>query len=253
MVKFRGFRILTCCLAAQLSAALWATSSGVQITEDSKGARVARHEGRAFALAYEADMERFAREDAADRRTGGVVFTGSSSIVGWKTLLRDMAPLPVVNRGFGGATSPQLWWYADRAVLARKPRVVVVYVGDNDLCQASVTVGNYMKYIRLFRDCVWQADARTRLVFLSNKPSPSRWEWWPKYQEANRRLERMCSRDPRLSFVDLSATLLDASGQPRPELFLEDMLHLRPETYARWVQVVRPVVERAWREALAAE
>lgn len=253
MVTSRGYGAWLCVLAAMTSVTLRSAPSGVEITEKAQGARVARHEGRVFALAYEAEMERFAREDAGDRRKGGIVFTGSSSIVGWKTLDRDMAPLPVVNRGFGGSTSPQLWWYADRAVLSRRPRVVVVYVGDNDLCQASVTVGNYMKYIRLFRDRLWEADARIRLVFLSNKPSPSRWAWWPKFQEANRRLERMCSRDPRLSFVDVSSPLLDARGQVRPELFLDDRLHLRPETYASWARVVRPVLERVWREALAAE
>ncbi len=231
-----------------LAAAAGAAPSGVELTPRPEGATVARHEGRVFSLAYEANMERFAGEDAADPRTGGIVFTGSSSIVGWRTVARDMAPLPVVNRGFGGSTSIQLWWYADRAVLARKPRVVVVYEGDNDLCQARVSVGNYMKYMRLFRDEVWAAAPETRLIFLSSKPSPSRWQWWPKFQEGNRRLERMCSRDPRLTYVDLSATLLDAEGQPRRELFLDDMLHIKPETYASWTQVVRPVVERVWRE-----
>src|SRR5437868_13542962 len=32
-----------------------------------------------------------------------IVFVGSSSIRFWDTLQKDMAPLPVLNRGFGGA------------------------------------------------------------------------------------------------------------------------------------------------------
>jgi hypothetical protein len=228
-----------------------AAPTGVQLREGPEEVTMARHEGRTFALAHEADMERFAKEDAADPRTGGIVFTGSSSIVGWTSLALDMAPLPVANRGFGGSTSLQLWWYADRAVLARRPRVVVVYVGDNDLFQANVTVGNYLKYIRLLRDETWQVLPRTRLVFVSIKPSPLCWQWWPKFQEANRRLESMCSRDPRLSYVDIASTLLNEQGQVRPECFVEDMVHIRPEVYAEWTKVVRPTVEAAWREALA--
>jgi hypothetical protein len=36
---------------------------------------------------------------------GSILFTGSSSIRYWKTLVEDMAPLQVLNRGFGGYTN----------------------------------------------------------------------------------------------------------------------------------------------------
>lgn len=234
-----------------LTAAFAVPKADVQITDSGKGYQVVTHEGRAFGLNYEKEMERFAAADKADRRTGGIVFTGSSSMVLWKTVAQDMAPLPVVNRGFGGSTSPQLWWYADRAVLARKPRLVVVYIGDNDLVQPNVTAGNYMKYVRLFRDEVWEQNPKTRIIFLSTKPSPSRWSCWPKVQEANRLLARMCSRDPRLSCVDITQTLLGPDGKPQEDLYLPDKLHMKPETYARWTAVVRPVVERVWAEIQA--
>jgi lysophospholipase L1-like esterase len=234
--------LVSCCQAA----------GEAKVTEGADGVRLATHERRTFALAYEADMAHFAAEDQADPRQGGIVFTGSSSIVGWTTLTRDLAPLPVVNRGFGGSTSPQLWWYAERAVLARQPRVVVVYVGDNDLAQTEVTVGNYLKYVRLLCDKVWAPSPQTRLIFLSNKPSPSRWSAWGKFQEANRRLARMCSRDPRLTYVDLTPTLLDAKGQVRPECFLPDQLHMKPGMYAEWAKVVRPVLQRVWEETVQA-
>lgn len=241
--------IIAVCLT--LTAAFAVPKADVQITDSGKGYQVVTHEGRAFGLNYEKDMERFAAADKADPRTGGIVFTGSSSMVLWKTVASDMAPMPAVNRGFGGSTSPQLWWYADRAVLARKPRLVVVYIGDNDLVQASVSPNNYMKYVRLFRDEVWAQNSRTRIIFLSTKPSPSRWSCWPKVQEANRLLARMCSRDPRLSYVDITPTLLDVTGVVKPECFLPDKLHMKPEMYAQWTKVVRPVVERVWAEIQA--
>ena len=236
-----------------LTAAFAAPNAEVKITDSGKGYQVVTHQRRAFGLNYEKEMENFAKADKADPRTGGIVFTGSSSMVLWRSVVADMAPLPVVNRGFGGSNSPQLWWYADRAVLPRKPRLVVVYIGDNDTVSPSVGVGNYMKYVRLFRDEVWAQSPRTRLIFLSIKPSRSRWSVWPKSQEANRRLARMCSRDPRLTYVDVSQTLLDAKGEPRAELYLSDELHMKPESYKAWTAVVRPVVERVWAEIQAEE
>ena len=38
--------------------------------------------------------------------------------------------------------------------------------------------------------------------------------------------------------------MLDATGKPRPELFREDMLHMKPEGYALWRKAVAPVLER---------
>jgi len=231
-----------------LGVAQAAPTAEVKLTENAKGVKLVTHERRTFSLSYEAAMERFEAEQHARPRRGGIVFTGSSSMGGWRSLAQDMAPLPVVNHGFGGSTSPQLWWYADRAILPLRPRLVVIYIGDNDLAQLSVTVGNYMKYVRLFRDEVWAHDRHVRLVFISSKPSPSRWQLWSKFQDANHRLQRMCSRDPRLAYVDISPTLLDAQGQVRPECFLPDRLHMKPALYGEWTKVVRPVVEQMWRQ-----
>ena len=44
-----------------------------------------------------------------------------------------MAPLPVLNRGFGGAQLDQVLYYAPRLISPHDPRAVVLYAGDNDL------------------------------------------------------------------------------------------------------------------------
>src|SRR5687768_12154853 len=45
-----------------------------------------------------------------------VLFVGSSSIRLWSALKEDMAPLPVLNRGFGGSTIAQSAMYFHRIV-----------------------------------------------------------------------------------------------------------------------------------------
>ena len=44
-----------------------------------------------------------ARDRRRARDQGSIVFVGSSSVTLWSSLEEDLAPLPVVNRGFGGA------------------------------------------------------------------------------------------------------------------------------------------------------
>jgi hypothetical protein len=60
---------------------------------------------------------------AADR---AIVFTGSSSIRFWETLAHDMAPLNVVNRGFGGSQMAHVTCYATKIVLPFSPSAVMV-------------------------------------------------------------------------------------------------------------------------------
>lgn len=204
------------------------------------------HEGRAIPLDYEADMARFAAEQAARPVSGEIVFTGSSTIVCWTTLVQDMAPLPVRNRAFGGSDTAQVWWYANRAVLPSRPRLVVVYSGDNDMPQVDVTVDNYLKYMRLFVGRVHEVLPRTHLVLVSNKPSISRWALWPKYQEANQALQEYCAADSLLTYADLTGTLLDDAGQVRPDCYGEDGLHFLPFVYQSWTAALKPLVSELW-------
>jgi|LSQX01.1.fsa_nt_gb lysophospholipase L1-like esterase len=249
----RHWRLLRAlwCGAALLAAACGgpaALAAPVSLIGLRNGVPLALHEGREFPLTYSAEMARFAAEDARSPGVGEVLFTGSSSIVGWRTLKQDMAPLPVVNRAFGGSTSVQLWYYAERAVIARRPEIVVVYVGDNDLVQPTVSVENYLKYVRLFNREVSAALPHVRFVYLSNKPSPARWRFWPKFQQANQALRALCAADRRLTYVDITRTLLGPDGQVRPELFEEDQLHFRPVVYREWTRILKPVLERMWAE-----
>ncbi len=83
---------------------------------------------------WERAIRRFEKND---RRCfppeGVIVFTGSSSIRFWKSLQTDMAPLPVVHRGFGGAQIHDVTHYVQRIVTPYKPKAVVFYAGNLDL------------------------------------------------------------------------------------------------------------------------
>src|SRR6476660_1019956 len=74
----------------------------------------------------------------ADQRQGlqpgGVLFLGSSSIRLWDDLETQFSALPVViKRGFGGAKLSDCVHYLDRLVIPHRPRLVLLYAGENDL------------------------------------------------------------------------------------------------------------------------
>jgi hypothetical protein len=87
---------------------------------------------------WESSIRKFEDDDRVNSpKPGGIVFAGASSIRLWGTLLEEMKPLDVTNRGFGGSQYSDLNHHAQRIVMAYHPRAVVVYEGDNDLAAGS--------------------------------------------------------------------------------------------------------------------
>ena len=190
----------------------------------------------------EAEIRAF---EAADRASptppGGIVFFGSSSIRLWKSLESDFPGLPVLNRGFGGSTLPEAIHYFSRAVLPHRPRTIVLYEGDNDLTfdwGPTQVADDYRTFVRMVRDSL----PSTRIVFISLKPSPSRWRMVDQQREANRLVREIVARDTLQTFVDVFTPMLGANGRPRPELFVSDSLHMTPAGYAIWRAQVAPVL-----------
>jgi lysophospholipase L1-like esterase len=167
-----------------------------------------------------------------------VVFVGSSSIRLWDDLASQFPDQPVlVRRGFGGSRLLDCVAYLDRLVLAYRPRRVVVYAGDNDLASGRTPRQVLDSYVD-FVEGVHRALPETRIAFLAIKPSPARAALLPQMQEANALIRRRAAADPRLDFIDVHSPMLGANGQPRPELFRADQLHMNARGYALWRDLI---------------
>lgn len=186
---------------------------------------------------------------------GAIVCAGSSSMRLWHpTLARDLAPLTVIPRGFGGSTMNDALHYLDRLVLRYRPRAVLLYEGDNDIAQG-IAPERVADGFRALVGRVHASLPEARIYYLSIKPSIARWKLWPRMQEANRLIGKQCAADKRLTYIDVATVLLGPDGRPRKELLEDDGLHLNRAGYAAWREVVRPVLlagERAFEPAAAA-
>ena len=189
---------------------------------------------------WKASIDKFTAADAAKPPPkGAILFAGSSSIVKWTTLAADFPGKVVLNRGFGGSELSDLLHYADQIVLPYAPARIVIYGGENDLQQGQTPAAVHTTF-RALCEKVHAALPEARIGFISLKPSPSRAKILPSVLEANRLIAAECARDPRRTFIDIYPLMLGPDGQPRAELFVQDMLHLNPAGYAVW----RPLVAR---------
>lgn len=175
---------------------------------------------------------------AADRlhapQPGGVLFVGSSSIRLWDSLEQDFQALPVVTkRGFGGSRLSDCSDHVARLVLPYKPRLVIVYAGDNDIAEGA-TPAEVLTSFKRFVEGVHRELPETRIAYLSIKPSPLRASLLEQARATNRLIEAYSASVPNLDYIDIYSKMVDADGRPRPELFGADMLHLNRAGYSLW-------------------
>ncbi|MGI6083395.1 MAG: SGNH/GDSL hydrolase family protein [Limnochordia bacterium] len=170
---------------------------------------------------------------------GAVLFVGSSTIRLWDTLAQDFAPIPVINRGFGGSTVAQATGYAHRIVWPYKPRLIVLYSGDNDLARGKSPESVFADYEE-FVTLTHQHLPKTDIALVSTKPSPARIHLLEAMRTLNGLVYEFTLGDSRLTYIDLFSAMLGADGKPREELFGPDGLHLNRTGYQLWTKVIRP-------------
>lgn len=192
---------------------------------------------------YEASIRRFERDDAVrPPAPGGVLFVGSSSIRMWNSLATDMAPMDIINRGFGGSTTGDVLAYVRRIVLPYRPRAIVFYAGDNDIARDKDSPEAVAAHFREFVDAVEDGGLRPDIHFVSIKPSPSRMKRWPQMRRANALIQAYTRQQPRVSYIDVAGQLLGLDGKPRLELYAKDGVHLADAGYRVWTRVIKPAV-----------
>jgi len=187
-------------------------------------------------------LARFASETAAFAAAGSdhvhdaaVLFLGSSSIRLWD-IGRSFPKIDVVNRGFGGATTEDVLVHYDQVIAGVQPAVVIVYVGENDIAEgasAEQAAGGVLTLLARLR-----ADMpHARIAYLSMKPTPLRWDLYPRLRAANAVIKAR-SGVGRFDYLDVGGVLLAADGGPDPVLFQADGLHLGERGYKLWTEIL---------------
>jgi lysophospholipase L1-like esterase len=150
-----------------------------------------------------------------------------------------LAPLNIINRGFGGSQIEDVNSYFNTVVTPYKPRRIVFYAGDNDISAGKSTaqvVADFEKFMALKTAALGQ----TPVYFISVKPSKLRLAQLPQQNEVNAKVKAMADARADLVYIDVVAPMMDGNN-PR-EIFVADGLHMTQEGYIIWTKAVRPVL-----------
>lgn len=190
-------------------------------------------------------IKEFERKDSEKMPApGGIVLAGSSTFTKWTNADKDLAPLPIINRGFGGSTLPEVIHYADQTILKYHPGTVVIYC-ENDMFGSKPKSPEQVRdaYVTLTR-MIHEKEPKAKIYGVSLKPSPSRWNKRQDVEKANRLIQDFIRTDRRHEYIDIWPVMMK-DGRPDGTIFLKDSLHMNEEGYRRWTTVLKPVLEKS--------
>ena len=182
-----------------------------------------------------------AKIQSGESPQGSILFVGSSSIRLWK--LKESFPAHVTsNHGFGGSQMADSVHFFERIVTPVKPSVIVIYAGDNDIGKKKapqIVAEDFAQFAAKVKE---QLPECRKVIFVAIKPSVKRWALADKIKATNQLIRTNCEKNERLHFLDVWTPMLDANGQPRPELLLEDGLHMNAAGYQIWNNALEAIL-----------
>jgi len=193
---------------------------------------------------WESDIKAFETSDHTNPPPpNAVLFTGASNIRLWKNIGEAFPAHKVINRGFGGAEMSDLAEFAGRIVIPYRPKILIIYAGDNDLADHK-TPEQILADFKSFSHEIHTALPDTIIGCIAVKPSPSRARLLVQIKTTDGLLQSYCLTNANTIYIDDFTPMLSASGKPRPELFGKDGLHFNEQGRAIWISLIGPILDR---------
>ncbi|NLR91203.1 GDSL-type esterase/lipase family protein [Flammeovirga agarivorans] len=169
-----------------------------------------------------------------------IVFYGSSSFRLWSKVREDLQCDQILNMGFGGSTLEACAYYFEELFEQIKtPKKIFIYAGDNDLGGGKQAEDILSYYNDLYSKIRSRYGNELPIMYLSIKPSPSKDHIQGEIEKSNDLVKEKIVEHENVTYIDIYHPMLDAERKSRPDLFEEDMLHMRPEGYQIWIDTIQ--------------
>jgi len=171
-----------------------------------------------------------------------ILFVGSSSFRVWNDLETSFPGKNVLNRGFGGSEMSDLVYYFDQLVLPYQPKQIFIYEGDNDTNSGKTSQQILNDATLLLKKIRSQVSPTVEVLFVAAKPSVARAALKEQYLKFNSELKAWSEKQKNLKFIDVWTPMMGKNGEVKPDLFIEDELHMNEKGYAIWKKVIGPYI-----------
>ncbi|MFV5694106.1 GDSL-type esterase/lipase family protein [Flavobacterium sp. LB3P122] len=193
---------------------------------------------------FKADILAFKKQDSIlFPPSDAILLIGSSSFTKWNDVSSYFPNHTIINRGFGGSTLLDVIRYENDIVFPYKPKQIVIYCGENDIASSDLITGKivFERFKILYQD-IRKEFPKTAVVYISMKPSPSRWKMNERLIDGNEQIRKFIKRQDNTVFLSVWEKMLDANKKPISTIFLKDNLHMNAQGYSIWQKVIEPAL-----------
>ena len=188
---------------------------------------------------WQAEIRQLREKSKAKQHESGLIaFYGSSSIRLWEDMEEDLIPHNVINLGFGGSSYRWCDHFFEEVFEFVQPSKIILYAGDNDL-GGGTPHQEILGHILSLLNKIKRSYGSLPIGLISVKPSPDRLHLKEKIETLNSELLSISRHLRAGSYINIYREMLNFDGTLRPELFLEDQLHLNTKGYKLWKKVVK--------------
>jgi hypothetical protein len=193
---------------------------------------------------WKAEARKLSEGNAKEGSPDTILCLGSSSFRLWNTISEDLAPYRMLRRAYGGAKYCDLAIHAPQLVQGLEFKAALIFVG-NDITGSELdkTPEEIVRLSQLVMESVRKQQPKAPVFLVAVTPTPSRFKHWGRIQEANAALEALAKRTDKTFFIRTEREYLTENNEPRPELFVKDMLHQNPMGYKLWASIIRKSLE----------
>ena len=207
-------------------------SRQIQVKDDSINLKVDNTTYENKAKAYE--------KNALEEESYHVMLAGSSSIEFWTSSKEDLAPIVSYNHGIGGTTIEE--WDTclnQRLVFPYKPKMVVYYVGINNVINSKQDAGTIWNNLYNFMEHTHEAMPNTKVQYIMMNLIPGYKGYYNVINSVNANIVNYQKTHSWLTLINPGEALIKENGEPNAAYFRTDGLHLSYYGYVVWGGIIK--------------
>jgi uncharacterized repeat protein (TIGR02543 family) len=208
-------------------------TESIQVKDDSGNLIVDNTNYEAKAKKYEAKIEE-------ENENYHVMLAGSSSIEFWTSSKQDLSPIVSYNHGIGGTTIEE--WdekLNQRLVFPYKPKMVVYYVGINNVINSKQDATTIWNHLEKFFNDTHAAMPDTKVQYILMNLIPGYKDYFTTINAVNAKVVEYQASNPWLTLINPGTALLKENGEPNAAYFRTDGLHLSYYGYVVWGGIIK--------------
>ena len=189
---------------------------------------------------YETKAKNYEAKIESENENYHVMLAGSSSIEFWTSSKEDLAPVVSYNHGIGGTTIEE--WdekLNQRLVFPYKPKMVVYYVGINNVINSKQDPTTIWNNLKNFMDHTHEALPNTKVQYIMMNLIPGYSSYWNTINTVNAQIIEYQKTNTWLTLINPGTALLKENGEPNAAYFRTDGLHLSYYGYVVWGGIIK--------------